>query len=142
MVKTTRIHSHTTTRLTLPFGDDGRARAIVAALLGVITLLALVFSVQAPSVPAIHDAQPQVARPAIVFIVATPTPALPTIEPLLAAAPPTVEPQIVYQTIEAPISVEVSSAPQAGPAEAWHPPLVRPECADWHPPLVPIEGCP
>lgn len=146
MVKTTRVYSgRTTRRLTRPLAGDPTVRALGAALLGVITLAALVVSAHIEAGQPIQEAQPLVARPQIVYIIATPSPMpAPTAEPAMVAAPPTAAPEVIYATVEVPVYVEVQSAPAAPAAEEWQGvPFVAPGdvCASWRPPLILPEGC-
>lgn len=142
--KTTRVgQRYTTIHLTPP---SARARQVSAALVVLLVALtsiaALLHRGETPR--PVQESQPLVMRQ-VIYIVATPTPQLPTPEPAVVAAP-TVEPVVIYQTVEVPVEVPVyvvGNASQAEvPAEEWHPPMVlQNACASWHPPMAPIEGC-
>lgn len=132
-----------TTELLTP-AQQRLGRYVAAGAVVLLILAAVVLDIrERRQAAAVHEIQAQ-----YIILIATPTARSPepTAAPAIVAAPATAAPEIVSQTVEAPIDVEVSSAPVAEPAapvDAWHPPLVAPgPCADWRPPQPYPAGCP
>jgi hypothetical protein len=109
------------TTLSLPTQNDPIARlALIALACGALWLAAVM-----PSAPA--QAQVELATPAPIIVIATPTMGLqPTEAPALVLAPPTFAPPLPEQPTPEPqvVYVEVTPAPtEAPPAEPTAPPV-------------------
>jgi hypothetical protein len=105
--------------LTIPQHSDPAARAVLIAV--VVGLIWLAF------VPGAQLAQPQTADAAQpIILVATPTPALPALAPIGAAAPDVPTAEQLVEPPAPPVAEEPASVPVAQAAEVQAPPTAAP----------------